>query len=59
MHKKKIYPPRLEMTVQLLKQEPQHVKLSVSLEGCQEQPKFQIFLPLGTLQGILLLLNIQ
>ena len=47
MHKKKVYPPRLEMTVQILNSEAQHVKLSVSLEGCKEQPTFQIFLPFG------------
>ena len=57
MHKKKLYPPRLEVTVQMLKPEMQYIKLSVGLEGCRDQCKFQIFLPLGTPRYIILLLK--
>ena len=50
MHEEKLYPPRLEMTVQLLREELRSVVLSVSFEGCcsdRDSPKFQIILPLG------------
>lgn len=47
MHKTKVYPPRLEMTVQILNAETQYIKLSVNLEGCKDLTKFQILLPFG------------
>ena len=50
MHRTRVYPPRLEMTVQILNVETQHIKLSVNFEGCKEMPKFQILLPFGNKQ---------
>ena len=51
MHDRKVYPPRVEMTVQLMSHEQRHTKLSINFNGCsseRDSPKFQLFLPLGT-----------
>ena len=49
MHKKKMYPPSIEMTVQLSNQmQSQKPILSVSFEGCTGMPPFQFILPIGT-----------
>ena len=46
LHKEKMYPPRIEMTVQL-KHTVAH-DLSVSLKGCEDEIELQFLLPLGT-----------
>ena len=51
MHDRKVYPPRVEMIVQLMNHEQRHIKLSVNFSGCscdRDSPKFQLFLPLGS-----------
>ena len=45
LHKEKMYPPRIEMTVQL-KHTVAH-DLSVSLKGCEDEIELQFLLPLG------------
>ena len=55
MHDRKVYPPRVEMTVQLMSTEQRHTKLSISFDGCssdRDSPKFQLFLPLGVYKSI-------
>ena len=50
MHDRKVYPPRVEMTVQLMNHDQKYIKLSINIDGCsseRDSPKFQIFLPLG------------
>ena len=54
MHYEKVYPPSIEMTVQLSHQLQAHEQrsiLSVCFEGCSggedDMPKFEIILPIG------------
>ena len=55
MHYEKVYPPSIEMTVQLSHQLQIHEQrpiLSVRFEGCSggedhDMPKFEIILPIG------------
>ena len=54
MHYQKVYPPSIEMTVQLSHQLQAHEQwqiLSVRFEGCgggeDDMPKFEIILPIG------------
>lgn len=46
LHREKMYPPRIELTVQL-KQAEAH-ELSVQLSGCEDETELQFLLPLGT-----------
>ena len=60
MHSEKQYPPRLEMTVQLLNQIQQLI-LSVFFEGCAtdgDSPKFQFILPIGMISTSWQIINV-
>ena len=58
LHKEKQYPPRLEMTVQLLTHnDERRVILSTDFEGCVNDytsPTFQFILPIGNYSVMIL-----